>query len=402
MSLTLSDEYEAQFNAWRDEAEAADLVGLIRDRGHKLAKSGREWVGPCPNCGGHDRFSINTQERVFNCRGFGGGGYIDGAMHAFDCTFLEACEALAGRPSPERPGRKKKAAAKPKQDDGPPPVAPLPEDGGMAERDEPSPPEGSDHSVDERQAGRTVADLFDSGKPIRGTLAEAYLAGRRLAAATDWTFDLRFADALAYLGLETPACKEPKFLGKYPAMLAAIRNAQGDIIGVHRTYLDPDGRGRLKPPGDPKRNAAKKVVGKVMGGLIWLSPPRPLLVVGEGIETSRSGFLLGIGGADAAVAATVTLGNMAGAPTENMPHPKLPRRSVPNGVPDMERPGFIPPQVVEELIFLGDGDSDRPFTLAQLLLAGRRQRAEGRQAFFAMARDGKDWNDVLQERGEEE
>ena len=28
-----------------------------------------EFAGPCPHCGGTDRFSINTKDQVFNCRG---------------------------------------------------------------------------------------------------------------------------------------------------------------------------------------------------------------------------------------------------------------------------------------------------------------------------------------------
>ncbi|OLS53774.1 primase-helicase zinc-binding domain-containing protein [Rhodovulum sulfidophilum] len=35
-----------------------------------------ERVGPCPVCGGRDRFGINTARNVFNCRHCGGGDAI--------------------------------------------------------------------------------------------------------------------------------------------------------------------------------------------------------------------------------------------------------------------------------------------------------------------------------------
>ncbi|OLS53779.1 primase-helicase zinc-binding domain-containing protein [Rhodovulum sulfidophilum] len=35
-----------------------------------------ERVGPCPVCGGRDRFGINTARNVFNCRHCGGGDSI--------------------------------------------------------------------------------------------------------------------------------------------------------------------------------------------------------------------------------------------------------------------------------------------------------------------------------------
>ena len=33
-----------------------------------LKRIGQELVGPCPNCGGTDRFAVHTQKKVLNCR----------------------------------------------------------------------------------------------------------------------------------------------------------------------------------------------------------------------------------------------------------------------------------------------------------------------------------------------
>lgn len=397
----MSSDHETEFNKWRDEAEAIDLVEFVKGRGHKLNRAGSEWVGPCPRCGGTDRFSINPREHVFNCRGFGGGGYIDAVMHIDDCDFLTACETMTGRPAPARPKRRKKGEARPaeRRDDPPPPQY----DDRRDEAPPPAPPPAdSGESRRSQRIKKTAADLFDSARPILGTHAAAYLEARGLAVTEGWTFDLRFIERLPYYGYETPEDDEQRELGEFPAMVAAIRNVLGDIIGAHRTYLDPNEPRKLTPPGDPARNAAKKVLGKMGGGMIRLSQPGPILLVGEGIETSRSGYELGFGGDDPAVASAVSLGNLAGSSTGSLPHPSIRRRSIPNGEPDPDRPGAILPDEVEEVIILGDGDSDRPTTLGFLLTAGRRWKADGRKVFYAMAPDDRDWNDVLHAKREDE
>ena len=52
-----------------DRAQAISLADIAIARGFVLKRSGRELVGPCPLCGGHDRFAINVAEQLFNCRG---------------------------------------------------------------------------------------------------------------------------------------------------------------------------------------------------------------------------------------------------------------------------------------------------------------------------------------------
>ena len=375
--------YDAALEDWIRAAKRADAVSFIASRGYKLVKQGQEWVGPCPRCGGRDRFSINPRRGVFNCRGCGvGGDFIEMVMHIDGCGFNAACKALTGRDRPAK-GEKPKAPAQHQKDDRPvvaPEPAPAPKTVSCAPR-----LSLNHHAV------------WNEGQPIEGTHAAAYLEARGLNVSPSWTFDLRFAPKLEYWGYTDPDAKEQIALGEFPAMLAAIRDVEGLLIGVHRTYLDPAAPRKLAPPGDQKRNGAKKVVGKVKGGMIRLSPPGPLLLLGEGIETSRSAYQLGIGGDDPAVAAAVSLGNLCGGATGSLPHPTIDRRTIPNGEPDPGKPGIILPPDVEEVIILGDGDSDPVTTRAHLLVAGRRFRAAGIRTFVAMAPDGKDWNDVLME-----
>jgi len=63
-----------------------------------------EFVGPCPVCGGKDRFSVNIRKRLFNCRQCSAGGdAIALAMHVKGYSFAEAVEDLTdGRWRPAR------------------------------------------------------------------------------------------------------------------------------------------------------------------------------------------------------------------------------------------------------------------------------------------------------------
>jgi hypothetical protein len=50
-----------------EQARSVPIEDVIEHRGVKLrGKSAR--YGPCPQCGGDDRFGVNTTKQVFNCR----------------------------------------------------------------------------------------------------------------------------------------------------------------------------------------------------------------------------------------------------------------------------------------------------------------------------------------------
>lgn len=100
-----------------------------------------------------------------------------------------------------------------------------------------------------------------------GTPAEAYLAGRGLRLEPG--APLRFH----------PAC--PREAERLPAMVALMTSPEtGEPCGVHRTYLAPDGRDRLR---DAKGRA---MLGRA--GVVRLVPDEEVtlgLGIGEGIET---------------------------------------------------------------------------------------------------------------------
>jgi DNA primase len=77
-------------------ARNTPIEQVINQRGIKL-RGKVERTGPCPLCGGNDRFSINTKKNVFNCRGCDvGGSVIDLVMHLDHVDFATAVTSLAG------------------------------------------------------------------------------------------------------------------------------------------------------------------------------------------------------------------------------------------------------------------------------------------------------------------
>src|SRR5262245_20919759 len=58
----------ADRQAWVDKARAVRIEDELDRRAILLAGNSKEREGPCPVCGGTDRFSVNTAKQVFNCR----------------------------------------------------------------------------------------------------------------------------------------------------------------------------------------------------------------------------------------------------------------------------------------------------------------------------------------------
>ena len=112
--------------------------------------------------------------------------------------------------------------------------------------------------------------LFAATKPLRGTVAERYLQSRGLATPAD-NATLRFH----------PRCYYRTANGRqtWPALIAAVTDADGTITGVHRTWLDPDG-GKA-PVAQPRR-----ALGQLLGNGVRFGTVLNTLTVCEGIETA--------------------------------------------------------------------------------------------------------------------
>ena len=103
---------DAASEAWVERARSVPIAREVERRGIKLR--GRiERVGPCPRCGGVDRFAINVKKGVWNCRGCGVGGDVIRLVEYLDgVEFIAACETLTGEPPPKANGKTNDATAR--------------------------------------------------------------------------------------------------------------------------------------------------------------------------------------------------------------------------------------------------------------------------------------------------
>jgi hypothetical protein len=147
--------------------------------------------------------------------------------------------------------------------------------------------------------------------------------------------------------------------GVWPAMVALVTHgATGSPIAVHRTFLADDGNG--KAPVDPP----KMMLGPCRGGVVRLSEPGDVLMVGEGIETC--------------LAATQASGRPAWAALST------------SGLRSLDLPN-----AVHDVIVLADGDAPGEAAAQD---CARRWKREGRRVRIARPPQGMDFNDLLVNR----
>ncbi|CAM5503175.1 DUF7146 domain-containing protein [Thauera mechernichensis] len=194
--------------------------------------------GPCPMCGGKDRFRFDNKDGrgTYFCSGCGAGDGVQLAMGITGLSFRDVAaevERIAGtvRPSTIKP----------------------------------------DRSDDDKLAALRRA--FRESRPIeRGDEACRYLAGRGLA-LYDLPESIRTHSGMAYLD-------DGKVLGTLPVMLATVTSPTGKAVSMHRTYIQ-DGRKAPVP-------SAKKLMQglPLAGAAIRLTPISRTLGIAEGIETA--------------------------------------------------------------------------------------------------------------------
>lgn len=233
--------------------------------------------GPCPHCGGHDRYRFTDYEGnggfICNqCTPDGGSGFdLLMLVHGYD--FASAVKDVsiylgldrstsapcrAPTPAPTTPPRIERADEQPK-----------------------------------------LLTLLSECQPVtESTPVARYLMARGL----DWPViasdlqNLFYHPALPYWYTTKP--KGVALLARYPAMIAAIHDEQGALVGLHKTYLEPDGQGDYRKlsalhPDDGEPLAAKKMQSRYQGSLKGaaiklypLNPEKSGLAVCEGIETA--------------------------------------------------------------------------------------------------------------------
>lgn len=350
--------------------DMADVANRLAIQG--LQRAGRELVGPCPQCGGRDRFGINTQKRVFQCRKCGGkGGNVDLVMFVMGMTFPAAlewlCGSVEGVSAEERRARERQAAENKARNEAK----------AQAAREE---------------ARREAREIWQQGQPAQGSPVHDYLALRGIRQDLYPALPpcLRFHPSLGYMVQIDRRWVEAH---RGPAMLAAIQGPDGRFQGVHRTWFDLDrakGKPEILHPTSGERLKVKKSLGSVKGGAIRLTRAARALVMGEGIETTLTALLADVP-PGAGYWAGISLGNMAG-------QRQLGQGLKYAGLPDLsDAEAFVPPPEVRELIYVQDGDSEPRLTRSQLLSGLRRAMVlrPGLRGRVVPCPEGVDLNDVL-------
>jgi CHC2 zinc finger len=98
------------YDLWVAEARAVDIAHYASGRlDLRLTPCKGGYIGPCPECGGEDRFVITSthKKKLFRCRGCqkarrknAAGDVIKLVMFLDGCTFNDAVEKLTGKPKP--------------------------------------------------------------------------------------------------------------------------------------------------------------------------------------------------------------------------------------------------------------------------------------------------------------
>jgi hypothetical protein len=205
-----------------------------------------------------------------------------------------------------------------------------------------------DQAARDKRARQAVT-LWRKAQPITGSPAERYLRGRGITCPLGAA--LRF----------DPACWHGATRSRHPALLARVDGSGS--FAVHRTYLNRDGSGKavLEP--------AKAMLGPVSGGAVRLVEGYKDLAVAEGIETALS-LACGLLRTPSTIWAALSTGGL--------------RRLV------------LPPDP-GRLTIAPDGD-DTGAAAAKAL--AERADALGWRVLILQAPQGRDWNDILNMKGD--
>jgi putative DNA primase/helicase len=211
---------------------------------------------------------------------------------------------------------------------------------------------------------RLIDEIWSECHPsFRGCVVDRYLRNRGIELEI-FPDDVRFHRRLAYYADRREADEKAKVVGYYPAMVCAMRDGDGNIQALHRTYLSNAGvkiTDALPNHAEVKR--ARKVLGRTEGLSVRLGEAGETLIVGEGIESC--------------LAASLLLG-----------FPAWSSYSASN------LPNMVIPDSVKHVIIAGDNDKAGRLAVSRLAQRLVSQRVIQITAQFAEG-VGNDWADVI-------
>ena len=215
--------------------------------------------GPCPSCGGKDRFRFDDKNGNGShiCSQCGAGDGFSLLMKCFQWTFSQALEAVSnylGVDVISPITTRRKPAKKPLLD-----------------------------TKKQQRIDATLTQSINMGLPL-----ERYLINRGLSQLINKIPDcLRFHPSLPYWQETTNGLWEQSAI--CPAMLGVVTNLNGKVLTLHRTFLSNDGNKAPFP--HPKKLMPPALPGSLRGCSIKLSTPTDTLCLTEGIETALAVWL---------------------------------------------------------------------------------------------------------------
>lgn len=125
---------------------------------------------------------------------------------------------------------------------------------------------------------RIAKRLFSASMPLPGSLAARYLRSRSITRIVELS-SVRYHPRCPYRASRG----DRRTTGShYPAIICAVTDEDGNITGIHRTWLKPCGTGKADV------TAPRKALGIIAGHGIRIGRCEGLLAVGEGLETMLS------------------------------------------------------------------------------------------------------------------
>lgn len=397
-----------------EEARAIPVSKAAKLAGYDL--KGKNYAGPCPACGGKDRFSINPRLEAWNCRGCGKGGrdgiglmaLINGHDLKSRTGFLTACADVTGAEIPDAE-QVETAAEKAAREAR---LAARREENARASAEK----QDSANAFRDREVGKARGIYLNAiAKPQR--ILVEYLRLRTGFDMHDLVFEnLRFLPNCTYWhGRDERGYERAHFAG--PAMVAPFV-ADGRITGCHQTWIDLRNGPKYRPDivdDDGAPLPSKKMRGTKKGSMIPLFGlvTSRRWVGGEGIENGLT--IAGSEGfrEDTFYFAAGDLGNLAGPrdAKSDFRHPDLVKEDKRGRFISVKVQGPEPkpeqapdeamqvPDHVTELILLGDGDSEPVQTAAMMLRAEKRFARPGRDVWEWHAPPGTDFAGLMTGQG---
>ena len=237
---------EAEFRTAIDDAKGRYALSDVIGRRTKLRRAGRELVGLCVL---HQErtpsLRVNDAAGAYHCFGCGKGGDVMRFVRETEgLGFMDALHWLgaAGLPPVDAAAMARAAA---------------------------------EDATERAAAVGEARAVWDAARPAAGTPAEAYARSRGIT--TPLPASIRFARTYAWRDRETGETGPD-----LPALIGAVVDGAGDVIGLQRIFIAPDGAGKARMR-KPKRS-----LGRVLGGSLRLGPLAAEVIVCEGPEDGLS------------------------------------------------------------------------------------------------------------------